>query len=81
MSNVNDIHGMIERCAKAVGDSLYGYVDKNDTPYTWSVSVNLVITVFKEAREPSDAIKNVVTGSIYYSAEEIWQAMVDAVNK
>lgn len=63
---------LIERMAKAIEDESSNF-DK--LPY--DIAKLYVKAALKSAREPTEKIKNVVTGSIYYSAEKIWQSMLD----
>lgn len=79
---------MIERVAKNIGDNLYGYCDKNDTPNTWETAVGLARSAIKAMREPTEEMIKAgeLIGVEYgyisdHDHKSIWQRQIDEILK
>lgn len=75
---------MLERVAKSIGDALYGYCDKKDTPNTWSLAMGAAIEAIKAMREPTE--KMIKVGAYYstaqsgvYDCDDVWKSMIDCI--
>lgn len=47
---------MIKNVAKAIGDTVYGYVDENDTPNTWATSMEMARAAMEAMLEPTESM-------------------------
>lgn len=75
------MHEMIDRVAKAIGDNIFGYVDRNETPNNWRGSVSFAISAIYAMREPTEDMLE--AGETHVSdgriIEEKYKRMIDAV--
>jgi hypothetical protein len=66
---------MLTRVAKAVGDVAFGYVDPDETPTTWDMSLSMARAALIAMREPTDTM---IMASVPFNSRQSWQAMIDA---
>jgi hypothetical protein len=45
------MNAKIEQMAKAIGDHIYGYVDKIDTPHTWPKCIGIARVAISAMRD------------------------------
>ena len=70
---------MIKEVAKAIGDTVYGYVDENDTPNTWATSMEMARAAIEAMMMPTEAMVSAVTdeGDCYLSFQQMIRAALE----
>lgn len=47
---------MLDRVTKAIGDTMFGYVDPKETPTTWGMAQSMAEVAIQAMEEPTEAM-------------------------